>query len=298
MALIECVPNVSEGRRPAVVEMLAAAVRAVPGVRLLDYSADPAHNRSVFTMVGERDEIKNAILDLAWTAVHTIDLGGHRGEHPRIGALDVVPFIPIAGVTMMECVELAREVGQAIAERLHVPVFLYEEAAVREERRRLENIRRGEFEGLADKMRRPEWAPDFGPSTPHPTAGATAVGARRALIAYNVNLATDRLDVARRIAAAVRESSGGLPYVKALGLSIPSRGLVQVSMNLTDFTKTPIEVAFDRVAAEAAKSGVTVADSELVGLIPEAALANTTPAHLQLREFSEKQILERQLEQA
>jgi len=293
--MIESVPNVSEGQRPAVVETLAAAVRGVKGVRLLDYSADPAHNRSVFTMAGDRHEIKNAILDLAWHAVHMIDLRGHRGEHPRLGALDVVPFIPLADVTMKDCVELAREVGQAIAERLNVPVFLYEEAQSRPDRRRLEDIRRGQFEGLAAKMAQPGWEPDFGPSTPHPTAGATVVGARQFLIAYNVNLATNRIDLARRIAHTVRESGGGLPCVKALGLALPARGIVQVSMNLTDFTKTPIEVAFDRVVAEAASAGVDVIDSELVGLIPEAALAHTTPERLGLRGFSDNRVLERAL---
>ena len=295
MSLIECVPNISEGRRPAVVEMLAETIRAAHGVRLLDYSADPSHNRSVFTMVGERDEIKHAVLDLAWAAVHTIDLRQHHGQHPRIGTVDVVPFIPIADVTMSDCVDLARDVGQAIAARLRVPVFLYAEAATREERRRLENIRRGQFEGLAARMREPGWAPDFGPPAPHPSAGATAVGARRLLIAFNLNLATNRLDVAKRIAAAVRESSGGLRSVKALGLSLPSRGIVQVSMNLTDFTHTPLQTVVDRVVAEAAGEGVEVLESELIGLIPEAALTGTTPERLLLRHFSDDRILERRL---
>jgi glutamate formiminotransferase len=232
---------------------------------------------------------------MAWGAVHTIDLRTHRGEHPRIGAVDVVPFIPLGGTTMAECVELAREVGQAIAERLKVPVYLYEEAASRDARRRLEDIRRGQFEGLSSKMTEPEWAPDFGPAAPHPTAGATVVGARRALIAFNVNLATDRLETARRIAAAVRASSGGLPSVKALGLALPDRHIVQVSMNLTNFEQTPIEVVFERVAAEAAKAGVAVLESEIVGLIPEAALSGTTASDLQLRGFSEDRILERRL---
>jgi glutamate formiminotransferase / 5-formyltetrahydrofolate cyclo-ligase len=295
MSLIECVPNLSEGRRSAVLEMLAASVRAIPGVRLLEYSADPSHNRSVFTMVGDRHEIKDGILNLAWSAVHTIDMRHHQGAHPRMGALDVVPLIPIADVTMTECVELARQIGQAIAERLNVPVFLYEEAAAQEGRRRLENIRRGQFEGLAAKMSRPEWKPDFGPSVPHPTAGATVVGARRFLIAYNVNLASNRLDVAKRVAAAVRESSGGLPSVKALGLPLSHRGIVQVSMNLTNFEQTPIEAVFDRVVGEAAKERVEVLDSEIVGLIPEAALAGTSATHLRLHAFSENQILERRL---
>ena len=295
MSLIECVPNVSEGRRAVVVEMLAETIRTARGVRLLDHSADPSHNRSVFTMVGERDEIKRAALDLAWKAVRTIDLRQHHGQHPRIGAIDVIPLIPIADVTMSDCVELAREVGQAIGERLQVPVFLYEEAATREDRRRLENIRRGQFEGLTARMREPAWAPDFGPPAPHPSAGATAVGARLPLIAFNVNLATDRLDLAKRIAAAVRESSGGLRSVKALGLALPSRGIVQVSMNLTDFAHTPLQTVVDRVVTEAAKEEVEVLESELIGLIPEAALTGTTPERLRLRHFSEDRILERRV---
>jgi glutamate formiminotransferase / 5-formyltetrahydrofolate cyclo-ligase len=296
VSLIECVPNISEGRRNEVIELMAGAVRLAHGVRLLNYSADPSHNRSVFTMVGDRTEIKDAVLALAWHAVHTIDLRAHRGGHPRIGAVDVVPFIPIADVTMEECVDLARDVGRAIAERLKVPVYLYEEAATRPERRRLENIRRGQFEGLAARMQQPAWTPDFGPSMPHPTAGATAVGARQPLIAFNVNLATDRLDVAKRIAAAVRESSGGLPSVKALGLALPHREMVQVSMNLTNYKKTSMQTVFDRVAAEAAKAKVEIVDSELIGLVPEAALAGTTPQRLRLRDFSEERILERLLD--
>jgi glutamate formiminotransferase len=295
VSLIECVPNISEGRRASVIEVLAIEARSVPGVRLLDFSADPSHNRSVFTMAGNRIALKRAVLAMAWTAVHTIDLRMHRGEHPRLGVVDVVPFIPLGETTMSECVELARDVGQSIAERLDVPVFLYEAAASREDRRRLEDIRRGQFEGLSAKMTQPQWAPDFGPLKPHPTAGATVVGARRALIAFNVNLATDRLDIARRIAAAVRERSGGLPAVKALGLALPHRGIVQVSMNLTDYQRTSVQTAFDRVVAEASQSGVNVLESEVIGLIPEAALAGTSTEHLRLREFSKNQILERRL---
>jgi glutamate formiminotransferase len=295
MSLIECVPNVSEGRRAQVLETLAAAVRAVPGARLLDRSADPSHNRSVFTLAGSRQEVRDAVLALAWAAVQTIDLRRHEGVHPRIGAIDVVPFVPIADVTMETCVALAHETGRARAERLRLPVFLYGDAALRPERRRLEHIRRGQFEGLAARMADPAWAPDFGPAVPHPSAGAVAVGARPILIAFNVNLDTDRVDVAQRIAAAVRESSGGLPHVKALGLPLSHRGLVQVSMNLTDYTRTPIEVAFDRVAEEAERAGVGVRDSEIVGLVPQAALAHTTPARLRLAGFSGEKVLENRL---
>ena len=295
MSLIECVPNVSEGRRSAVVDSLAAEIRSAPGVRLLDYSADPSHNRSVFTMAGDEEALQAAVLALVTRAVQVIDLRDHRGEHPRLGAVDVVPFIPLGDVPMAQCVALARRVGQSIGERLQIPVYLYEEAASTPARRHLEDIRRGQFEQLADRMRQPEWTPDFGPSTPHPTAGATVVGARRALIAYNVNLATDRLGVARRVAATIRERGGGLPGVKALGLPLVERGIVQVSMNLTNYERTPIEVVFDRVVAEAAREGVEVLESEIVGLVPAAALAGTTASHLRLRAFSENQILEHRL---
>lgn len=293
--MIECVPNLSEGRRIAVVDDLAAQVRRVPGTRLLDYSADPSHNRSVFTIAGNASALEAAVLALAARAVEVIDLRVHQGEHPRLGAVDVVPFVPLAGTTMSECVALARTVGRSIADRLHVPVYLYEEASTDPARKHLEDIRRGQFEGLATKMRQPGWAPDFGPAIPHPTAGATVVGARHVLVAYNVNLATDRLDIAKRIASAVRASGGGLPCVKAIGLALTDRGIVQVSMNLTNHERTPIHRAFDRVAAEAAKEGVEVKESEIVGLIPAAALADTSAAHLRLRNFSENQILEHRL---
>jgi glutamate formiminotransferase len=295
MSLIECVPNVSEGRQPAILDGLAAAIRSVSGVKLLDYSGDPSHNRSVFTMAGDEAALEGAVLALVSRAVQQIDLRTHRGEHPRVGAVDVVPFIPLGDTPMARCVALARRVGQLISERLQIPVYLYEEAASTSARRHLEDIRRGQFEHLAEKMRRPEWTPDFGPSTPHPTAGATVVGARRALIAYNVNLATDRLEVARRVAAAVRERDGGLPCVKALGLSLAGRGIVQVSMNLTNYERTPIHVAFDRVVAEAAKDGVEVLESEIIGLIPAAALAGTSSTYLRLPGFSNDQILEDRL---
>ncbi len=295
MPTIECVPNVSEGRRPEVVRRLADAVCSTPGVWLLDHSADAAHHRSVFTMAGGATALEEAVLRLVSVAVDTIDLRAHRGEHPRIGAVDVVPFVPLGDTPMAACVGLARALGRALGDQLGIPIYLYEEAANNPARKHLEDIRRGEFEGLAEKMRQPHWRPDFGPAVPHPTAGATVVGARRALIAFNINLASDRLDVARRIASAIRERSGGLPCVKALGLAIGHRRLVQVSMNLTNYERTPPHVAFDRVAAEAQKEGVEVLESELVGLIPAAALAQTTAGHLRLRDFSDNHILENRL---
>src|SRR3954454_8659954 len=202
MAIIECIPNVSEGRRVEVLDAIADAIRAVPGVRLLDFSSDASHNRSVFTLAGDAAGVEQAVLALFERAVAAIDLRTHRGEHPRMGAVDVVPFVPIEGVTMAECIELAKKVGAEVARRFAIPVFLYEEASTNPARKNLEDIRRGEFEGLAAKMAAPEWAPDFGPAAPHVTAGATVIGARMALIAYNINLATDRIDVAKKIAAA------------------------------------------------------------------------------------------------
>jgi glutamate formiminotransferase len=227
MPVIECVPNVSEGRRADVVQALVDAVRNVSGVRLLDYSSDPSHNRSVLTMIGEAEPLKTAILALFDAATARIDLRRQSGEHPRVGAVDVVPFIPIADVTMAECVALARETAAEVSQRFDLPVFLYEEAATTPERRNLEHIRRGEFEGLSAKLALPEWAPDFGPARPHPSAGASVIGARMPLIAYNINLATDRLDVAKKIATAVRHSSGGFRFVKAMGVSLEDRGIVR-----------------------------------------------------------------------
>src|SRR5258708_2634420 len=250
MAVIECIPNVSEGRRTEVIAAMADAVRAVPGVRLLDLQSDTSHNRSVFTLAGDAAGVEGAVLALVARAAADIDLRTHRGEHPRLGAVDVVPFVPIEGVTMADCVALAKQVGAAIADRFAIPVFLYEEASTNPARRNLEDIRRGEFEGLAAKMAAPDWKPDFGPAAPHASAGATVVGARMPLIAYNINLATDRLDVAKKIAAAIRHSSGGFRFVKAAGFKLEDRGIVQGSMNLTNYAKTPISRAFEVVNPE------------------------------------------------
>ena len=295
MPTIESIPNVSEGRRPEVVERLVARVRETPGTRLLDFSFDASHNRSVFTMAGEAAALKRAVLALFETAVETIDLRTHTGEHPRVGAVDVVPFVPIEGVTMADCVALAREVGAEVAERFAIPVYLYEEASANPLRRNLEDIRRGEFEGLAAKMATDGWAPDFGPARPHPSAGAAVIGARMPLIAYNINLNTDRLDVARKIAAAIRHSSGGLRFVKAMGVTLEDRGIVQVSINLTNFEKTPMHRVFDLVAREAARYGVSVIESEIVGLVPAAALLGAAAHYLQLERFTESQVLENRL---
>jgi len=298
MPIIECIPNISEGRRSDVVASIAAAVGRAPGVRVLDVSSDAAHHRSVLTLAGDAAGLKAAILVLFEQTLAAVDLTSHQGQHPRLGAVDVVPFVPIDGVTMRECVALARETAAAVSDRFGVPVYLYEEAAAHPARRNLEDIRRGEFEGLAAKMRTPEWAPDFGPATPHPTAGASVIGARMPLIAYNVNLATDRLEVAKRIAAAVRFSSGGLRYVKAMGVMLGDRGVAQVSMNLTNFEKAPIPTVFEMVKREAERYGVAVLGSEIVGLIPQAALLAAAEYYLQVEGFTLSQVLENRLREA
>jgi glutamate formiminotransferase / 5-formyltetrahydrofolate cyclo-ligase len=295
MAIIECIPNVSEGRREEVVDAIAAAIRVVPGVRLLDYSSDASHNRSVFTLAGDAAPLKAAIVTLYERAVSAIDLRTHKGEHPRLGAVDVVPFVPIEGVTMDGCVTLAKDVGQEIAARFGIPVFLYEEASGNPARKNLEDIRRGEFEGLAAKMQTPGWTPDYGPPVPHPSAGASVIGARMPLIAYNINLNTDRVDIAKRIAAAIRHSSGGLRYVKAAGFMLEDRRIAQVSMNLTNYQKTPIFRVFEIVKREAARYGVSILESEIIGLIPSAALVGAAEFYLQLERFGEQQILENKL---
>ena len=269
MAVIECVPNVSEGRRQDVIDQLADSLRAVPGMRVLDVQSDATHNRSVFTLAGDAAAMTAGIPRLFEGAIAAIDLTTHKGEHPRMGAVDVTPFIPIDGVTMNECVALAKSIAQDVASRFSLPVFLYEEASTNPERKNLEDIRRGEFEGLAEKMAKPEWKPDFGPAAPHATAGASVIGARMPLIAYNINLNTNRLDVAKKIAASIRMSSGGLRYVKAMGIPLEDRGLVQVSIN--------------------------VIESEIVGLVPAAALRQSVEYYLQLEGFSGDQVLENKL---
>ena len=295
MPIIESIPNVSEGRRPEVVEAIASAIRAVPGVRLLDYSSDASHNRSVFTLAGDAAPLKAAILAMYEQALAHIDLRTHQGEHPRLGAVDVVPFVPIEGVTMAQCVDLARDVAGEVASRFGVPIYLYEDASSDPARKNLEDIRRGEFEGLAAKMASKGWAPDFGPSAPHASAGASVVGARMPLIAYNINLNTDRLDVAKKIAAAIRHSSGGYRFVKAAGFELKDRGIVQVSMNLTNYEKTPIFRVFETVRREAERYGVSILESEIVGLVPSAALNAATEFYLQIAGFNANQVLENKL---
>ena len=295
MPTIECVPNISEGRRTEVINSLATTLREVPGLRVLDVQSDAAHNRSVFTLAGTAEAMAAGIPQLFEGAIAAIDLRTQKGEHPRLGAVDVVPFIPIEGVTMAACVALAKAIAAEVAQRFAIPVYLYEEAAANPARKNLEDIRRGEFEGLAAKMAQPAWAPDFGPAAPHPSAGASVIGARMPLIAYNINLATDRLEVAKKIAAAIRMSSGGLRFVKAMGIPLADRGIVQVSINLTNYEKTPIYRVFEMVKREAARYGVQVLESEIVGLVPSAALTQTAEYFLQLEGFTAGQILENKL---
>jgi glutamate formiminotransferase len=295
MAIIECVPNVSEGRRPEVVEAIVRAVAETPGIHLLDWSSDASHNRSVITLAGDAAPLNAAVLTLFERCLAAIDLRQHRGEHPRLGAVDVVPFVPIEGATMDDCVQLARATADAVVSRFGIPVYLYEEAASTPARRNLEDIRRGEFEGLAAKMAQPDWRPDFGPATPHPSGGASVIGARMPLIAYNINLDTDRLEVAKKIAAAIRFSSGGLRFVKAMGIALDGRRIVQVSMNLTNHEKTPVFRVFEIVKREAARYGVAVLESEIVGLVPSAALLAAAQWYLQLDGFTADQVLEHRL---
>lgn len=295
--MIESVPNVSEGARAEVIEALAGAVRRVPGTLLLDHSADPSHNRAVFTLAGSASAVVDALIGLVEVAVARIDLRSHRGVHPRLGAVDVVPFIPLEGARLADCIDLSHRFAAIVAGRFGLPVFLYEASASAPHRRRLEDVRRGEVEGLSGRLASPEWQPDYGPPVPHPTAGALITGARMPLIAFNIDLETNDVTVARRIARVIRERDGGLPCVKALGLAVPHRGRVQVSMNLTDYTTTSVQAVFDAVTAEAHRHGVEVAESELIGLIPEAALAGTTADRLKLTGFTESRILERRIEQ-
>ena len=295
--IVECIPNFSEGRDSDKIELIARTITTVPRVVVLDYTMDADHNRSVITFVGEPESVVEASIRAAAAAIELIDLNAHVGEHPRLGALDVLPFVPIKGVTMEECVIIARNAGERIADELDIPVYLYEKAATRRDRIDLANIRRGEFETLRDSIESdPDRKPDFGSRRVHPTAGAMAVGARLPLVAFNINLATDELAVARKIAKAVRASDGGLLNVKALGLELKSRGLAQVSMNLVNYEETPIYRVFEMVRREAQRYGVSIAGSEIVGLIPQAALNACSEFYMQIEDFNAGMILEKRLQ--
>ena len=290
--IMECVPNFSEGRDLQKIDKIVAPFRARAGVKLLDYSNDEDHNRLVVTVVGEPEPLRDAVLEAIGVAVELIDLNHHQGQHPRMGAVDVVPFIPIRGVTMDDAITLSREVGEEAARRYGLPVFLYEKSATAPHRENLAAIRKGEFEGMAEKIHQPEWKPDFGPAERHPTAGTVAIGARMPLVAYNINLSTPSLEIAHDIAKKIRFIGGGLRYCKAMGVELKDRGITQVSINMTDYTRTALYRAFELVRIEARRYGVSIVGSEIIGLVPMEALIDTVSYYLGLENFSLRQVLE------
>ncbi len=291
--LVECVPNFSEGRRAEVIEAIVEEVRKIPGVKLLDVKPDASHNRTVVTFVGEPGAAKEAAFNLCAKAAELIDMEKHSGEHPRIGATDVIPFIPVKNVTMEECVALANELGQEIADKLAIPVYLYEAAAKIPARKNLPDIRKGQYEGLKEEIKvNPERKPDFGPSRMHPTAGATVVGARQFLIAYNINLGTSDVKIAKKIANCIREARGGYRYVRAMGVMIEDRQVAQVTINMLDYSGTPLFRVFETVKSEAARYGVNIIGSEIVGLTPMQALLDVAEFYLRLEGFDRKQVME------
>ncbi len=292
MKIVECVPNFSEGRRSDVVEKILDAIRNVEGIKVLDSSSDASHNRTVVTFVGAPEGVKEAAFRAAEKAAELIDMEQHQGEHPRIGATDVLPLIPVSGVSMDECVELARQLGQEIGEKLAIPIYLYEEAAVCPERKNLAHVRKGEYEGLQEAISQPERHPDFGPARMHPTAGATAVGARPPLVAYNINLGTSDLTVAKAIAKTIRGSSGGYPSIKALGMLIKETNTAQVTINVCNYHQVSLARVFETVKSEAARYGVNVTGSEIVGLVPMDALLDVAAYYLRLEGFKPDQVLE------
>ena len=294
--IIECVPNFSEGRDLKKLEQILDCFRGKEGVKLLDYSSDQDHNRSVVTVIGEPEALRDAMVEAIGKAVELIDMTKHQGQHPRMGCVDVVPFIPIRNATVEDADRVAKETAAAAAERFGQPFFLYEKSATAPHRENLAEIRRGQFEGMAEKMLDQEkWKPDFGPTTIHPTGGVTAIGARMPLIAYNINLDTDNLEIANKIAKAIRHISGGFRYCKAMGVMLEDRGIAQVSMNLTDYTKTPVYRVFETVKMEAHRYGVNILDSEVVGLVPQEALIDCASYYLQFGDFRNTQVLENRL---
>ncbi|CVK18747.1 glutamate formimidoyltransferase [Sporomusa sphaeroides] len=290
--LVECVPNFSEGRRPEVIAAIVEEVKKVAGVSLLNVNSDASHNRTVVTFVGEPQAAKLAAFKACAKAAELIDMEQHQGEHPRVGATDVIPFIPVSEVTMEECVELANELGREIAEKLDIPVYLYEAAAKLPARVKLPDVRKGEYEGLKTAITSPERQPDYGPARMHPTAGATVVGARQFLIAYNINLSTSDVNIAKKIAGSIREAKGGYKYCRAMGVMIEDRNMAQVTINMVDYTGTPLHRVFETVKSEAARYGVSVIGSEVVGMIPLQALIDTADFYLRFEGFERKQVLE------
>ncbi|BCA84573.1 glutamate formimidoyltransferase [Enterococcus saigonensis] len=294
--LIECIPNFSEGRDQSVIEGLVKTAKNVSGVTLLDYSSDSSHNRSVFTLVGDEKGIQEVAFQLVKFASENIDMTKHHGEHPRMGATDVVPFVPIKDVTMAECITISKEVAKRINEELHIPIFLYEDSATTPERKNLAKVRKGQFEKMPEKLLEEQWAPDFGERKIHPTAGVTAVGARMPLVAFNVNLDTDNIEIANKIAKIVRGSSGGWKYCKGIGVMLEGRNIAQVSMNMVNFEKTPLYRVFETIRFEAKRYGVSIIGSEVIGLTPAKALIDCADYYLQIEEFDyDKQVLENHL---
>ncbi|MBS3739844.1 glutamate formimidoyltransferase [Candidatus Bipolaricaulota bacterium] len=293
--ILESVPNYSVGTDERIIEKIVEPFRRNNDVKLLDYSADSDHNRLVVTNVGSPAGLFESTLESIGIAVDRIDMNEHTGEHPRMGAVDVVPFTPVRNVTMEEAVELAKRLGKEAGNRFDLPVYLYEEAATKPERKNLAEIRKGEFEGFSEKITRPKWKPDFGPDKVHPTAGVTAIGARKPLVAFNVNLRTDELTIARDIARKIRHSNGGLRYCKAMGVDLEARGVVQVSMNMTDYTQTSLQQAFELIRVEANRHGVEIKGSEIVGLVPSDALIEVAKHYLRLEDFSADQVIENRL---
>lgn len=293
--VVECVPNFSEGKDLDKIEKIVAPFKNKEDVKLVNYEADKDYNRVVVTVMGEPNAVKDSVVKACKIASELIDLNKHKGQHSRMGATDVVPFIPIKNMTMEETVELAKEAGKEINEVTSIPVFLYENAASNEERKNLANVRRGQFEGMEEKLKDPNWKPDFGEAKIHKTAGATAVGARMPLVAYNINLDTSNIEIANKIAKAIRHSSGGFRYIKAGGIEIPEKNITQVTMNITDYTKTPIYRVFETVRMEARRYGVNVLGSEIIGLVPMEALVNTAEYYLGLEDFSMDKVIETNL---
>jgi glutamate formiminotransferase len=294
MRLLECVPNISEGRDQDKIALISEEVKKHTGIKLLDCSSDRDHHRSVFTFIGEPEATKDAAFSLAMKALDLIDMRKHKGDHPRLGAVDVVPFVPIQGVQMEEAVQIAHEFGKGLGKR-GIPVFFYEEAATRPERKDLPSIRKGEYEGLGEKLKDPEWQPDEGPDHFNPKFGATVVGARFPLVAYNVNLKTKDLSLAKAIAKKVRFKDGGFPYVRAMGVDLREKGMVQVSMNLTHYRVTNIPKVYEFIKEEALKKGIEIEASEIVGLIPLGVLEGVAQYYLKCPPFSVRQVIEQRI---
>ncbi|WP_326675760.1 glutamate formimidoyltransferase [Streptococcus pyogenes] len=294
--IVECIPNFSEGQNQAVIDGLVATAKSIPGVTLLDYSSDASHNRSVFTLVGDDQSIQEAAFQLVKYASENIDMTKHHGEHPRMGATDVCPFVPIKDITTQECVEISKQVAKRINRELDIPIFLYEDSATRPERQNLAKIRKGQFEGMPEKLLEEDWAPDYGDRKIHPTAGVTAVGARMPLVAFNVNLDTDNIDIAHKIAKIIRGSGGGYKYCKAIGVMLEDRHIAQVSMNMVNFEKCSLYRTFETIKFEARRYGVNVIGSEVIGLAPAKALVDVAEYYLQVEDFDyPKQVLENHL---